>query len=52
FGKRFVPQRELFKEQALHLITDQSASSLVKIEAPRELPKIMPNALTKEEWGV
>ncbi|GJY72070.1 hypothetical protein Tco_0475773 [Tanacetum coccineum] len=39
FGKRFVPQRELFKEQALHLITDQSASSLVKIEAPRELPK-------------
>ncbi|GJR32156.1 hypothetical protein Tco_1108388 [Tanacetum coccineum] len=39
FGKRFVPQRELTDEQALHLITDRSASSLVKIEAPRELPK-------------
>ncbi|GJY54924.1 hypothetical protein Tco_0446588 [Tanacetum coccineum] len=33
------PQQELSDEQALHLITDQSASSLVKIEAPRELPK-------------
>ncbi|GJV81062.1 hypothetical protein Tco_1516932 [Tanacetum coccineum] len=40
FGKRFVPQRELFDEQALHPITDQSASSLVKIKAPRELPKV------------
>ncbi|GKD09058.1 hypothetical protein Tco_1188743 [Tanacetum coccineum] len=39
FSKRFVPQQELSDEQALHLITDQSASSLVKIEAPRELPK-------------
>nr|GFB58145.1 hypothetical protein [Tanacetum cinerariifolium] len=39
FGKRFVPQQELFNEQALHHNTDQSASSLVKIEAPRELPK-------------
>ncbi|GJS28230.1 integrase, catalytic region, zinc finger, CCHC-type containing protein [Tanacetum coccineum] len=27
-------------EQALHPNTDQSASSLVKIEAPRELPKV------------
>ncbi|GJR46510.1 retrovirus-related pol polyprotein from transposon TNT 1-94 [Tanacetum coccineum] len=40
FGKRFVPQRELSDEQALHPITDQSASSPVNIEAPRELPKV------------
>ncbi|GJU50128.1 retrovirus-related pol polyprotein from transposon TNT 1-94 [Tanacetum coccineum] len=40
FGKRFVPQRELSDEQALHPITDQSASLPVKIEAPRELPKV------------
>ncbi|GKF96623.1 hypothetical protein Tco_0292444, partial [Tanacetum coccineum] len=40
FGKRFVPQQELFDEQALHLTIDQSASSPVKIEAPQELPKM------------
>ncbi|GJV70413.1 retrovirus-related pol polyprotein from transposon TNT 1-94 [Tanacetum coccineum] len=40
FGKCFVPQRELSDEQALHHITDQSASSPVKIEAHRELPKV------------
>ncbi|GJX45994.1 reverse transcriptase domain-containing protein, partial [Tanacetum coccineum] len=44
FGKRFVPQPELSDEQAFrlqtsHLNTGQSASSAVKIEAPRELPK-------------
>nr|GEW54484.1 integrase, catalytic region, zinc finger, CCHC-type, peptidase aspartic, catalytic [Tanacetum cinerariifolium] len=44
FGKRFVPQQELFDEQAFwlqtsHLNTDQSALSLVKIKAPRELSK-------------
>ncbi|GJX18343.1 hypothetical protein Tco_0219175 [Tanacetum coccineum] len=39
FGKRFVPQRGLSDEHALHPIIDQSASSPVKIEAPRELPK-------------
>ncbi|GJZ08541.1 retrovirus-related pol polyprotein from transposon TNT 1-94 [Tanacetum coccineum] len=39
FCKRFVPQRELSDEQALHPITDQSASSPIKIEAPRELTK-------------
>ncbi|GJZ78386.1 retrovirus-related pol polyprotein from transposon TNT 1-94 [Tanacetum coccineum] len=39
FGKRFVPHRELSDEQALHPNTNQSASSPVKIEAPRELPK-------------
>nr|GEV01580.1 integrase, catalytic region, zinc finger, CCHC-type, peptidase aspartic, catalytic [Tanacetum cinerariifolium] len=39
FGKRFVLQQEMFDEQALHPIIDQSASSPVKIEAPRELPK-------------
>ncbi|GJY46457.1 hypothetical protein Tco_0435520 [Tanacetum coccineum] len=51
FGKRFVPQRELSDEQALHHIIDQSASSPVKIEAPRELPNITPNALIEGEWG-
>ncbi|GJR01998.1 retrovirus-related pol polyprotein from transposon TNT 1-94 [Tanacetum coccineum] len=44
FGKCFVPQQELSDEQAFrlqtsHPNTDQSASSPVKIEAPRELPK-------------
>ncbi|GKD04038.1 retrovirus-related pol polyprotein from transposon TNT 1-94, partial [Tanacetum coccineum] len=44
FGKRFVPQQELSDEQAFklqtsHPNTDQFASSLVKIEAPQELPK-------------
>ncbi|GJX77447.1 retrovirus-related pol polyprotein from transposon TNT 1-94 [Tanacetum coccineum] len=40
FGKLFIPQRELSDEQASHPITDQFASSHVKIEAPRELPKV------------
>ncbi|GJV56222.1 retrovirus-related pol polyprotein from transposon TNT 1-94 [Tanacetum coccineum] len=40
FGKRFVPQRELSDEQALHPITDQSAYLPVKIEAHREFPKM------------
>nr|GEU38351.1 hypothetical protein [Tanacetum cinerariifolium] len=39
FGKRFVLQLELSDEQAVHPIIDQSASSPIKIEAPRELPK-------------
>nr|GEZ00798.1 hypothetical protein [Tanacetum cinerariifolium] len=44
FGKRFIPQQELFDEQAFmlqtsHPNTDQSASSPVKIESPWELPK-------------
>nr|GFA14555.1 hypothetical protein [Tanacetum cinerariifolium] len=44
FGKRFVPQQELSDEQAFWLQTsspntDQSASSPVKIEASKELPK-------------
>ncbi|GJS83227.1 hypothetical protein Tco_0749768 [Tanacetum coccineum] len=56
FGKRFVPQQELSDEQAfwlqtLHPNTDQSASSRVKIEAPRELPKITLDALIEGEWG-
>nr|GEW33074.1 hypothetical protein [Tanacetum cinerariifolium] len=46
FGKPFVPQHELSNEQAFrlqtsHSNTDQSASLLVKIMAPRELPKKM-----------
>ncbi|GJW53534.1 hypothetical protein Tco_0097619 [Tanacetum coccineum] len=45
FGKRFVPQQELFVEQAFwlqtsHPNTHQSATSPVKTEAPRELPKV------------
>ncbi|GJT87678.1 hypothetical protein Tco_1069395 [Tanacetum coccineum] len=45
FGKRFVPQQELFAEQAFwlqtsHPNTDQSDISPIKIEAPRELPKV------------
>ncbi|GJS83709.1 hypothetical protein Tco_0750250 [Tanacetum coccineum] len=45
FGKLFVLQHELFDEQAFrlqtsHPNTNQSASSPVKIEAPRELPKV------------
>ncbi|GJT28991.1 retrovirus-related pol polyprotein from transposon TNT 1-94 [Tanacetum coccineum] len=45
FSKRFVPQQELTDEQAFRLQTshpnsDQSASSPVKIEAPRELSKV------------
>ncbi|GKE57564.1 retrovirus-related pol polyprotein from transposon TNT 1-94, partial [Tanacetum coccineum] len=40
FGKRFVPQRELSNEKFLHPIIDQSASSPVKIKAPRELPNV------------
>ncbi|GJU32172.1 integrase, catalytic region, zinc finger, CCHC-type containing protein [Tanacetum coccineum] len=46
FGKSFVPQQELSDEQAFrlqtsHPNTNQSASSPVKIEAPRELPKVI-----------
>ncbi|GJW82340.1 retrovirus-related pol polyprotein from transposon TNT 1-94 [Tanacetum coccineum] len=45
FRKCFVPQQELsdeqdFRLQSSHPNTDQSASSPVKIEAPRELPKV------------
>ncbi|GJR06877.1 retrovirus-related pol polyprotein from transposon TNT 1-94 [Tanacetum coccineum] len=56
FGKRFVPQQELSAEQAFwlqtsHPNTDQSALSPVKIEAPKELPKIKLDAIIEEEWG-
>ncbi|GKB35957.1 hypothetical protein Tco_0880899 [Tanacetum coccineum] len=45
FGKCFVPQQELSAElafwlQTSHPNTDQSDISPVKIEAPRELPKV------------
>nr|GEX44434.1 retrovirus-related Pol polyprotein from transposon TNT 1-94 [Tanacetum cinerariifolium] len=45
FVKRFVPQQKQSDEQAfwlqtLHPNTDQSALSPVKIEGPRELPKV------------
>nr|GEV28449.1 hypothetical protein [Tanacetum cinerariifolium] len=44
FGKRFVPQKELSPKQAFwlqtsHSNTEQSASSLAKIKAPKELLK-------------
>ncbi|GJT91594.1 hypothetical protein Tco_1080439 [Tanacetum coccineum] len=46
FDKLFVSQQELSDEQAFWLQTshpniDQSASSLVRIEAPKELPKVI-----------
>ncbi|GKD46556.1 hypothetical protein Tco_1271201 [Tanacetum coccineum] len=46
FAKRFVPQQELSAEQAFWLQplnpnTEQSDTSPVKIEAPRELPKTL-----------
>ncbi|GKD91760.1 hypothetical protein Tco_1367267 [Tanacetum coccineum] len=37
--------------QTSHPNTDQSASLPVKIEAPQELPKITPDAITKGKWG-
>ncbi|GJT63758.1 hypothetical protein Tco_1015238 [Tanacetum coccineum] len=45
FGKHFILQQKLSDEQAfrlqsLHPNTEQFASSPVKIEAPRELPKV------------
>ncbi|GJV24084.1 integrase, catalytic region, zinc finger, CCHC-type containing protein [Tanacetum coccineum] len=46
FGKCFVSQHDLSDEQAFrlqtsHPNTDESASSPVKIEAPREFPKVV-----------
>ncbi|GJZ32895.1 retrovirus-related pol polyprotein from transposon TNT 1-94 [Tanacetum coccineum] len=46
FGKRFIPQQELsdehaFRLQPSHPNTDQFAPWLVKIEAPRELSKVI-----------
>ncbi|GJW72097.1 retrovirus-related pol polyprotein from transposon TNT 1-94 [Tanacetum coccineum] len=45
FGKRFTPQQELSAEQAFWLrmsnpTSEPSYASLVKIEAPKELPKV------------
>ncbi|GKA48536.1 hypothetical protein Tco_0741494 [Tanacetum coccineum] len=57
FGKRFTPQQELLAEQAFWLrmsnpTSKPSDASFVKIEAPKELPKIgTPNARTEGEWG-
>ncbi|GJT18585.1 hypothetical protein Tco_0877291 [Tanacetum coccineum] len=51
FLKQKLSDEQAFQLQTLHPNTDQSASSLVKIEAPRELPKITPDALTEGEWG-
>ncbi|GJX98249.1 integrase, catalytic region, zinc finger, CCHC-type containing protein, partial [Tanacetum coccineum] len=46
FGKHFIPQQELFAEQAFWLQTsnpntDQFDISPVKIKAPREVPKVI-----------
>ncbi|GJW31737.1 integrase, catalytic region, zinc finger, CCHC-type containing protein [Tanacetum coccineum] len=58
FGKRFTPQQELSAEQAFWLRMSNPSSkpsdaSPVKIEAPKELPKIRttPDARTEGEWG-
>ncbi|GJV08618.1 retrovirus-related pol polyprotein from transposon TNT 1-94 [Tanacetum coccineum] len=37
---KMLSKQKISDEQALHPIIDQSASSLVKIEAPQELPKV------------
>ncbi|GJR95069.1 retrovirus-related pol polyprotein from transposon TNT 1-94 [Tanacetum coccineum] len=52
----FVPQQELSDEQAFwlqtsHPNTDQYTSSPVKFEAPRELPKITPDAIKEGNEG-
>ncbi|GJZ67556.1 hypothetical protein Tco_0630796 [Tanacetum coccineum] len=58
FGKRFFPQQELSVEQIFwyHMSNPSSKSSdasPVKMEAPKELPKIRttPDARTEGEWG-
>ncbi|GJT87514.1 retrovirus-related pol polyprotein from transposon TNT 1-94 [Tanacetum coccineum] len=48
---KMLLKQKLSDEQALHPNNDQSASSPVKIEALRELPKIKPDALIEAEWG-
>nr|GEV57700.1 retrovirus-related Pol polyprotein from transposon TNT 1-94 [Tanacetum cinerariifolium] len=58
FGKRFVPQREMSDEQALHPNTKQSAYALVTIKAPRELSKtpatassrLVPNLINQQPF--
>ncbi|GKD31708.1 hypothetical protein Tco_1242486 [Tanacetum coccineum] len=58
FGKHFTPQQELLAERAFWLrmsnpTSKPSDASLVKLEAPKELPKIRttPDAHTEGEWG-
>ncbi|GJW28627.1 hypothetical protein Tco_0045502 [Tanacetum coccineum] len=63
FGKRFVPQKELYAEQAFWLPLSNPISKQpvvqtthVKTEAPKELPKMVkvrttPNAITEGSWG-
>ncbi|GJQ97179.1 retrovirus-related pol polyprotein from transposon TNT 1-94 [Tanacetum coccineum] len=58
FGKHFVPQKELSAEQAFWLrilnpISEQLVvqATPVKTEAPRELQKITPDAITAGAWG-
>ncbi|GJW47631.1 retrovirus-related pol polyprotein from transposon TNT 1-94 [Tanacetum coccineum] len=53
FGKCFVPQQELFAEQAFwlqtsHPNTDQFDISPVKIKAPREFPKLEKHCISLE----
>ncbi|GKD87113.1 hypothetical protein Tco_1358267 [Tanacetum coccineum] len=57
FGKRFVPQQELSAEEAFwlqtsHPNTDQPATLLVKIEAPRELPEVCVTAAKQNTASV
>nr|GEY60071.1 hypothetical protein [Tanacetum cinerariifolium] len=51
FGKLFAPQQELSNKQALHLITEQSASLPVKLEAPWELPKVVFRSIPHSSEG-
>ncbi|GJU92722.1 integrase, catalytic region, zinc finger, CCHC-type containing protein [Tanacetum coccineum] len=58
FGKRFVPQKELSAEQAFWLqisnpLFEQPVvqTTLVKMEAPSELLKTTPDAITEGSWG-
>ncbi|GJU00202.1 retrovirus-related pol polyprotein from transposon TNT 1-94 [Tanacetum coccineum] len=56
FGKRFVPQQEFSAKQAFWLHTsnpntEKSDILPIIIEAPSELPKITPDAITGGEWG-
>ncbi|GJV14663.1 hypothetical protein Tco_1359986 [Tanacetum coccineum] len=49
--KKEVVQKYQLQQTTSHPNTNQSTSSPVKIEAPRELPKITLDALTEGEWG-
>ncbi|GJV93724.1 hypothetical protein Tco_1541537 [Tanacetum coccineum] len=63
FGKNFVPQKQLYTEQAFWLPLSNPNSeqfvfshTSVKIEVPKELPKVVkdritPTTITEDGWG-